>query len=146
MRTLRLLPLLLAFAVAGGGCYHATVVTGKTPGPVVIDKPFALGFIYGLIPPPTVETMDRCPDGVAIVETQHSIVNSLVNILTGGIVTPMHITVTCAAPGSAAADIPADADLVVVDADASTEEAQTAVGYAADQAADHGAPVYVRFE
>ncbi|MBA3257909.1 MAG: Bor family protein [Gemmatimonadales bacterium] len=80
------------------GCYHATVDTGATPGPQTIRKPFASAWIYGLVPPSTVETEARCPTGVARIETRRSLVNYLVNFLTLGIYTPMQIDVTCAAP------------------------------------------------
>ncbi len=47
----------------------------------------------------------RCPSGVARVVTEHSFVNGVAAFITGGIYTPMHITVTCAA-GTAALDVP----------------------------------------
>ena len=49
------------------------------------------------MPPETVSTQERCPNGVAKVETQHRFVNQLVGLLTLGIYTPMQIKVTCAA-------------------------------------------------
>jgi hypothetical protein len=88
--------LFLVSIVALAGCYHATVETGATPSTVVIDKPFASSWIYGLVPPETMSTAQRCPNGPAKVETQHTFVNELVGILTLGIYTPMQIRVTCA--------------------------------------------------
>lgn len=79
------------------GCYHATVETGAPPSAQTIRKSFASGWIYGLVPPSTVETQARCPHGAARVETRLSFVNQLVNWLTLGIYTPMQIDVTCAA-------------------------------------------------
>jgi Bor protein len=79
------------------GCYHATVETGATPSTVVIDKSFASSWIYGLVPPETVTTSSKCPNGPAKIETQHTFVNQLVGFLTLGIYTPMQIKVTCAA-------------------------------------------------
>ncbi|MGH7581626.1 MAG: Bor family protein [Gemmatimonadales bacterium] len=79
------------------GCYHAVVTTGATPSPQVIEKSFASGWIYGLVPPSTVETAAKCPNGVAKVETQLSFVNQLVAFITFEIYTPMTIKVTCAA-------------------------------------------------
>lgn len=93
--------LLLVGALLGQGCFHATIETGRTPGPETIDKAWASGFIFGLVPPATVETAQKCPNGVAKVETQQSFLNGLVNILTFGIYTPMAIKVTCAAKSSA---------------------------------------------
>ena len=92
MRSLRAAALVLL-----AGCYHATVETGVTPSTVVIDKSFASAWIYGLVPPSTGSTAEKCPNGVAKVETQHTFLNQLVGLLTLGIYTPMQIRVTCAA-------------------------------------------------
>ena len=78
------------------GCYHATVETGATPAPEVIYQSFASSWVYGLVPPKTVEAQSRCTNGVSKTETQLSFVNGLVGILTLGIYTPMEIKVTCA--------------------------------------------------
>jgi len=90
----------LGFALCAG-CYHATVETGATPSSVVVHKTFASSWIYGLVPPSTVETASRCPYGSAKVETQLSFVNQVVSLLTLGIYTPMEIKVTCAAVSQA---------------------------------------------
>jgi len=87
-------------AVLCAGCYHATVETGAAPSTEVIHQPFASSWIYGLVPPKTVEAESKCPNGVSKVETQHSFVNELVGILTLGIYTPMEIKVTCATAGA----------------------------------------------
>lgn len=87
----------IALAVLLSGCYHATVDTGRMPSPQVIEKSFASGWILGLVPPSTVATAAKCPDGVAKVETQLSFVNQLVSFITVGIYTPMSIKATCAA-------------------------------------------------
>ena len=89
---------------AGTACYHATVITGATPSTVEVSKSFASSWIFGLVPPSTVETAAKCPNGVAKVETQLSFVNQLVGILTLGIYTPMSIKVTCAAKTAAEAE------------------------------------------
>ncbi|MBI4520167.1 MAG: Bor family protein [Gemmatimonadetes bacterium] len=81
------------------GCYHATIDTGLTPSLQTIERPWAHGFVYGLVPPSTVETQQRCPTGVARVETRLSFLNQVANILTFSIYTPMSIKVTCAAAG-----------------------------------------------
>ena len=87
---------IVASAVVLSGCYHATVRTGINAGPERIHQSMAPGWVYGLVPPSTVDAEEHCGDrGVAIVETQHSFVNQLVGALTLGIFTPMTITVTC---------------------------------------------------
>jgi hypothetical protein len=87
---------LLLAAVLLAGCYHVTVVTATTPGTTVIDKEWQYSFVYGLVPPPELETKDKCPQGVARVETERSFLNGLVSLLTSAIFTPMHTKVTCA--------------------------------------------------
>ena len=88
--------LLIVTFCALPACYHATIETGATPSTTTIEKNFASGWIYGLVPPSTVSTAAQCTSGVAKVETQLSFVTQLVSILTLGIYTPMAIKVTCA--------------------------------------------------
>jgi hypothetical protein len=90
----------LGAVVALAGCYHAVVETGLTPSPTVIDRPWASGWVYGLVPPKPLSTMAQCPNGPAKVETQLSFLNMLVGSLTLGIYTPMSIRVTCAQGGA----------------------------------------------
>jgi Bor protein len=94
-----LLPVVCAVSM---GCYHASVETGAEPSTEVINKSFASGWIYGLVPPSTISTAAKCPNGAAKVETQQSFVNGVVRILTLGIYTPMQVTVTCAATSKTA--------------------------------------------
>ena len=131
--------LLIAIIPIGLACYHATIETGRTPSPQVIEEAFASAWVYGLVPPKTVETASQCPNGVARVETQLTFVNQLVGFLTIGIYTPMHIRVTCAASGSedaGAYDVPSDADL---------DALQRIFSEAADAAVEQGHSVLVRF-
>jgi hypothetical protein len=95
----------LLFVVAG--CYHATINTGRQPSGQTIHQPWAHSFIAGLIPPKVVEAASTCPNGVARVETQHSILNMLAQFITFSIYSPMTITVQCAggAPDAPAEDI-----------------------------------------
>lgn len=78
------------------GCYHASIETGAKPSTEKIEKKWAAGWVYGLVPPSTVSTTSKCKKGVAKVDTQLSLPNQLVSFLTGGIFTPMEIVVTCA--------------------------------------------------
>lgn len=97
---------LTAAALLFTGCYHATIETGRAPSPQQIDIPWANSFVYGLVPPATVDAEAECASGVARVETQHSFLNGLVQLLTWGIYTPMHITVTCASAEEEEAYLP----------------------------------------
>lgn len=139
------LTLILGITLSLTGCYHARIETGLTPSSEVIDIPFATSFIYGLVPPATVEASAKCTSGVAIVETQHSFVNQVVAAVTFGIFTPMHITVTCAAGGAMGA-LDGDGVEMNVSANASREEVIETFSRAADKAAEEGLDVYVVFE
>jgi Bor protein len=139
-RALKLLA--AAMLVTLPACYHATIETGLPPSPKVIDKGFASGWIYGLVPPSPVKAMSECPNGVSKVETQLSFVNQLVNFLTLGIYTPMSIKVTCASSGRSAA--PVTPEIKVGDG-ATSEEVIDAFRRAADLAVETHGPVYVQF-
>jgi hypothetical protein len=132
----------LALALVVSGCYHARIETGLTPSAQVYEQTFASGWIYGLVPPSTVEAGQECPNGVAVVETELSFVNQLVSAFTFGIYTPMHITVTCAAAGSASLD----AEAVDIAAGADRDAVTQAFMDAADLAVSSDEAVLVRFE
>jgi hypothetical protein len=132
---------LIAASIALSACYHATIETGLTPSTQVLEQSFASSWIYGLVPPKTVETASRCPDGVARVETQHTFVNQLVGFLTLGIYTPMHIRVTCAQAGATSSGAS-----LWVPSTAGSEEVRAAFGDAADFVARTDTAVIVRFE
>jgi len=127
--------------VALAGCYSAKIETGLPPSNTVIKKSFASSWIYGLVPPSTVETAARCPNGVAIVETQLSFVNQLVGFLTLGIYTPMQIVVTCA-ERPATGMLEANPDFTVSKLQ-TLEEIQEIYSRAADKAVRTGKPVLV---
>jgi hypothetical protein len=94
------------------------------------------------VPPDIVSTAEKCPDGVAKVETQHTFVNQLVGILTFGIYTPMQIRVTCAARGSASSDA-TSALVVAKGTDAAAK--QQALTRAISHAAASKNAVYLKF-
>lgn len=123
--------------VSLGACYHATIETGLQPSSETIAKPWALSFVYGLVPPPTVETAAKCKNGVAKVETQMSFLNGLVGSLTFGLFTPMDIKVTCSTGQRAALD---GATTIRGSGDVSRDVMQ-----AADLAKATGHPVLVSF-
>jgi len=91
----RLLPV-VAITILLSGCYHATIETGVTPSTQTVENHWASSWIGGLVPPKTIETQQKCPRGVAKVDTKLSFVNMLVGFLTLSIYTPMDIVVTCA--------------------------------------------------
>jgi len=122
-------------------CYHATITTGATPSTQVIDKSWASSWIYGLVPPSTVETAAKCPGGVATVETQLPFVNMVVGILTLGIYTPMQIKVTCAGKGTASTTPSATPDLSA--AGPTQADIRAALAEAAQRSLATGRPVVV---
>lgn len=86
-----------ALCLLAAGCYHSVVNTGLAPSGQTSTKPWAHGFLFGLVPPSPVEIASKCPNGVAKVETQLSVANQLAAMVTSGIYTPMTIAVECAA-------------------------------------------------
>ncbi len=135
---------LLPAVVVLAGCYHTTIETGLPPGTQTLEKPWASSWVYGLVPPKTVETASRCPNGVAKVETQISFLNGLVALITFAIYTPMSIQVTCAGPDTPMDE--ADQNTVSIRLDANIEEKQHAFHDAAILAARRGVPVLLKFE
>jgi hypothetical protein len=87
--------LAIASLLLSGACYHATVETGMAPNGQVIEKEWAHSFIAGLVPPDVVSSAQKCPNGVAKVETEQSFLNLLAGAVTFGIYSPMHLRVTC---------------------------------------------------
>jgi Bor protein len=132
-----------ALLLAPAACYHATIDTGLTPSTVVVDKSWASGWIYGLVPPSTVETASKCPRGAAKVETQHSFLNMVVAGLTGGIYTPMSIKVTCAQAGRAS--LPPSAPTIDVGATPTAAQLQDGLRRAAQVSLLTGEAVYVEY-
>ncbi|MDF2776207.1 MAG: hypothetical protein K0S86_5708 [Geminicoccaceae bacterium] len=135
MRFLRAAAVVAAFALTG--CYHAVIQTGRPESSDVISIKWANGFVYGLVPPPVVETASRCTNGVAKVETQHSFLNMLAQFVTFGLYTPMQIDVTCAARGTASA-----APVINVQPGQSAEQA---LAEALRVSEEKSTPVYVQF-
>lgn len=90
-------PALVLGALLLNGCYHVTVISGTSPSPTVVDKPWQNSFVYGLVPPPELNVREQCPNGVQKVETETSFVNGLVGALTWSLYTPIHAKITCAA-------------------------------------------------
>ena len=135
MRIRRAAAVMAAFALTG--CYHAVINTGRPESTDVISIKWANGFVYGLVPPPVVETAARCTNGVAKVETQHSFLNILAHIVTFGLYTPMQIDVTCAARGTASAE-----SMIRVEPGRTVEQA---LSQALLLSAEKEAPVYVQF-
>ena len=123
------------------GCFHATIETGLPASATVVQNDWAHGFIIGLVPPSTVETKAKCPNGVAKVETQLSFLNSIASILTFNLYTPMTITVTCAS-SNRMATLPADASVIRVNSTADASVVSP-MQRAFTLAVTTGQPVYV---
>jgi hypothetical protein len=82
--------------LASAGCFRTTVLTGLPEGDKKIDLPWQKSFVFGLVPPDTINARPTCPNGVAKVMVEHTFLNVLVSGLTGNLFTPIHPVVTCA--------------------------------------------------
>jgi len=100
---------LAALFLLSAGCYHASIESGMKPGNDKIEKEWASGWAWGLVGPEPIEAKSTCGSGLSKVETEHSFLNGLVGVVTLGIYTPMHLTVTCARGPSADIPLPATA-------------------------------------
>jgi hypothetical protein len=130
--------LLLALSLTTAGCYTAEVVTGKPASSQTIEKPWATGFIAGLIGPGQVDASQECGDaGVSRVMTQQSFLNMLVTGITFNLYSPMTIMVTCAEGG-------AMSDNVIRSESRSDEHVKAALQEAAERSQSIEAPVYVQ--
>ena len=75
-------------------------------------KQWATTFIYGVVPATVAEAAARCENGLAKVHRGQTPANTLVSIISLGMVNPITILVTCAMPSERPAiDVPADATL-----------------------------------
>jgi hypothetical protein len=88
--------LLAGCVVSLAGCFRVTVITGAPATEKKIDLPWQKSWVFGLVPPDTIQAKTTCPNGVASVMVEQSFLNGLVNALTWNIFTPIHPVVTCA--------------------------------------------------
>src|SRR5688500_13884199 len=96
---------LCAALLASSACFRQVVQTGRAPAATVIDRPWTHTWLWGLVPAKPIDVTSQCLSGIATVVTEESFMNGLVHILTIGIYTPRHVTITCAtrsagAPGA----------------------------------------------
>ena len=142
---MRRVSMLIATVLLSAGCFHATIETGLPAGTETISKPWASGWIFGLIAPSTVETASKCKNGVARVETQHSFLNMLAMMITFDIYSPIQIDVTCASSSKMSA-LNGSAEGTVIRVAGNTPEARaTALNEAALAAIRSGLPSLVVF-
>ena len=137
--------LMLVMSISLISCYNASVITDKTPSDMIIEEPWALSFVYGLIPPATIDASEKCKNGIAKVETELSFLNQLVSGLTAGLITPMHITVTCAVADLGNLNT-TQINLFTVNKGSELIEIQETFKQAADQAVLSTNEAYVIFE
>ncbi len=136
--------LALTTLVFSSACFHATVTTGLPSGSDKISKAWAHGFLFGLVPPSTVETASHCKNGAAVVETQLSFLNMLAAFITFDIYTPMQIDVTCASSSKMSLG-PSEQGNVIRALDSSPEARRMAIAKAAEASIERHGPVAVQF-
>jgi hypothetical protein len=51
---------LLALVLLLSSCYHAKIITDAEPSGEVIDRPWASGWIFGLVPPAEIRSANEC--------------------------------------------------------------------------------------
>jgi hypothetical protein len=141
MRTILTFFTLVALAATSTACYNATVDTGLAPSGTTVENAWAHSFIAGLVPPSTVETAERCPNGVARVQTQLSFLNMVANAVTFGIYSPMTIRVSCAAGGVGSTN-----ETLIIPVAAEREAVIQTFADAVQKSRASGEAVFVQFE
>lgn len=134
---------LFALVFVMSGCYHAQVTTGLEASNEVYQQKWASGFIAGLVPPSMVNGAEHCSNGVAKVETRHSFLNMIAQMITFSLYSPMEITVTCA---SASADISAGGQSLEIAYNSSEEILEDTYNKAITMSAKTEKPVYIQFK
>ena len=84
----------------------------------------------------------QCSRGIATIATEQSFMNGLVGVITLGIYTPQHVTVTCA---STTASLPANSLQFTVPAHATAAEATAVLRAAVERAEETGSAVILNF-
>jgi len=75
-------------------------------------KEWATTFVYGVVPAAVAEAAAQCQDGLAKVRRGQTPANTLVSIVSLGMLNPITILVTCALPSEKPTiDVPADASM-----------------------------------
>jgi hypothetical protein len=133
---------LLALAVCLGGCFHQVIDTGRPRGMIVVDRPWVSTWLWGLVAATEVDVSTECPAGPALIVTEQSFANGLVGLVTLGIYTPQHLTVTCAAGMSS---LPADAAEMVIAPNATAVERAALFRRAVEHALEHREAVIIRY-
>ncbi len=142
------LPCLIAFALVLSGCYSAQVTTEKEPGGETIEMR-KTGFVNGLVMQGMpVDGARMCPNGVASVSTELTFLDQFLGALTGGIYSPMTVTLNCASgemSGGMSKLVPApDIDFKLPEETKQTEVEKT-ISAAAQKSATMDRPVQVKF-
>jgi hypothetical protein len=91
----------LIVVLGSSGCYHATVRIQSDPVVsmrTTVVRMRSHAWLEGLIGPKPVDAQERCGAIPAQVETKISFMNKVVDVVTGGIYTPMTIEIRCVAP------------------------------------------------
>lgn len=135
--------LLLALVFVMTGCYHAQITTGLEASNEVYKKAWATSFIAGLIPPAMVDATEHCSNGVAKVETRHSFLNLVAQMITFSIFSPMEITVTCA---TSSADISVGEQSLDLAANSSEVVKKNTYSEAVEISAKTNKPVYINIK
>ncbi len=124
------------------GCYHAQITTGQEASNEVYQEAWATSFIAGLVPPDIVNAEQHCTNGVARVETRHSFLNLVAQMITFSLYSPMEITVTCA---SANAEMTSKSKTLELAKNSDESVIRNTFEEAAKEAKDNQTPVYVTF-
>ena len=78
------------------GCYNVTYISKTRMPAAVVQEEKMNFFIFGLVGEHDIQAGQRCPTGVAKINTTQTGVNILLTIITLGIYSPRTAKITCA--------------------------------------------------
>jgi hypothetical protein len=105
MKKMQMAAVVFGVALAATGCATHTINYKNPTAPMggATQEAKQSFFLWGLVGGSEVDLNRMCPAGVSQIQSKTSVGDQIFTILTGGIYSPMSVSVSCATGGSVAA-------------------------------------------